>query len=64
MEKITQITFALFRKRPKPLKDELVGYESWSKTFRWGYSLPDTLGARPWNGHYINHDYKIKVNNL
>ncbi len=64
-KKIENITFALFKSRPREIGDELVGYESWDRTFRWGYSEPDEgIGARAWNGHYIVHDYKIKVKNL
>ena len=62
--KIENIYFALFIKRPKEIGDELVGYENWNNLFGWGYSPKRTVGARGWNGIYIPHDYKIKVSSV
>lgn len=44
--------------------DKLVGYEMWSKDFRWNYSPARVMGARGWSGAYIYHDAKLRIEEI
>jgi len=46
------------------LNDVFVGYESWSSTWRWNYSQPNTLGARSWSSQYIPHNKKVEIREI